>query len=97
MIGAAQTVKPTGVKIMPDRQERSEDSEQCNEDSQEITLEYFERWRKPCGKTERIYVRVTPETKERLLTASKEVNLSLSDFVTGATLEAAKFIMNGDN
>jgi len=90
MIGAVQTVKPTGVKIMPDRQEH-------NEGSDEITLEYFERWRKPRGKTERIYVRVTPETKARLLTASKEVDLSLSDFVTGATLEAAKFVIDGDN
>mgnify|MGYP006431110021 CR=1 FL=1 len=90
MIDAAQTVKPTGVKTMPEGQEH-------NEDSDEITLEYFERWRKPCGKTERIYVRVTPETKERLLTASQEVNLSLSDFVTGATLEAANFVFNGDN
>ena len=90
MIGAVQTVKPTGVKIMPERQEHSEESD-------EITLEYFEKWRKPCGKTERIYVRVTPETKARLLTASKEVDLSLSDFVTGATLEAAKFVIDGDN
>jgi hypothetical protein len=90
MIGAVQTVKPTGVKIMPERQEHSEESD-------EITLEYFERWRKPRGKTERIYVRVTPETKARLLTASKEVDLSLSDFVTGATLEAAKFVIDGDN
>ena len=90
MIEAVQTVKPTGVKTMPERQEHSEESD-------EITLEYFERWRKPCGKTERIYVRVTPETKARLLTASKEVDLSLSDFVTGATLEAANFVMNGDN
>ena len=90
MIGAAQTVKPTGVKIMPDRQEH-------NEGSDEITLEYFDRWRKPCGKTERIYIRVTPEIKAKLLTASKEVNLSLSDFVTGATLEAANFVFNSDN
>jgi hypothetical protein len=90
MIKTVQIVKPTGVKIMPDRQER-------NEDSDEITLEYFERWRKPCGKTERIYVRVTPETKAKLLTASKEVSLSLSDFVTGATLEASNFIINGEN
>ena len=90
MIKTVQIVKPTGVKIMPDRQEHSEDSE-------EITLEYFERWRKPCGKTERIYVRVTPEIKAKLLTASKEVNLSLSDFVTGATLEAANFVFNSDN
>ena len=72
-------------------------SKERDEDTGEITLEYFERWRKPCGKTERIYVRVTPETKARLLTASKEVNLPLSDFVTGATLEAAKFVIDGDN
>jgi uncharacterized protein (DUF1778 family) len=72
-------------------------SKERDEDTDEITLEYFERWRKPCGKTERIYVRVTPETKERLLTASKEVNLTLSDFVSGATLEAAKFVIDGDN
>ena len=76
--------------MMPNSKERDEGSD-------EITLEYFERWRKPCSKTERIYVRVTPETKEKLLTASKEVNLSLSDFVTGATLEAANFVMNSDN
>ena len=74
-----------------------QNSKERDEDTDEITLEYFEKWRKPCGKTERIYVRVTPETKARLLTASKEVDLSLSDFVTGATLEAAKFVMNGDN
>ena len=72
-------------------------SKERDEDTDEITLEYFEKWRKPCGKTERIYVRVTPETKARLLTASKEVDLSLSDFVTGATLEAAKFVIDGDN
>jgi hypothetical protein len=90
MIGAVQTVQSKGVKTMQNSKEREEDSD-------EITLEYFERWRKPCGKTERIYVRVTPETKARLLTASKEVDLSLSDFVTGATLEAAKFVIDGDN
>ena len=76
--------------MMPNSKERDEGSD-------EITLEYFDRWRKPCGKTERIYVRVTPETKEKLLIASKEVSLSLSDFVTGATLEAAKFVIDGDN
>ena len=74
-----------------------QNSTEHDEGSGELGLDYFDRWRKPCGKTERIYVRVTPETKEKLLTASKEVNLSLSDFVTGATLEAAKFVMNGDN
>ena len=76
--------------MMPNSKERDEGSD-------EITLDYFDRWRKPCGKTERIYVRVTPETKEKLLTACKEVGLSLSDFVTGATLEAAKFVIDGDN
>ena len=90
MIGAVQIIQPIVVKIMQNSMER-------DEDSGEITLEYFERWRKPCGKTERIYVRVTPETKEKLLTACKEVGLSLSDFVTGATLEAANFVINGDN
>ena len=73
-----------------------QNSKERVEDTDEITLEYFEKWRKPCGKTERIYVRVTPETKEKLLTACKEVGLSLSDFVTGATLEAAKFILEGN-
>ena len=76
--------------MMPNSKER-------DEDSGEIGLNYFEKWRKPCGKTERIYVRVTPETKERLLTASQSVNLSLSDFATGSVQEAANFIINGDN
>ena len=75
---------------MPNSKERDEDTD-------EITLEYFEKWRKPCGKTERIYLRVTPETKATLLKASKEVNLTLSDFATGAMQEAANFIINGDN
>ena len=90
MIGAVQAVQSKGVKTMQNSKERDEDSD-------EITLEYFERWRKPCGKTERIYLRVTPETKATLLKASKEVNLTLSDFVSGATLAAANFIFNGDN
>ena len=76
--------------MMPNSKERDEGSD-------EITLEYFERWRKPCSKTERIYVRVTPDTKAKLLTASKEVGLSLSDFATGAMQEAANFIINEDN
>ena len=76
--------------MMPNSKERDEGSD-------EITLEYFEHWRKPCGKTERIYVRVTPELKARLLKASKEVNLSLSDFATGSMQEAANFIIDGDN
>ena len=72
-------------------------SKEHNEDTDEITLDYFDRWRKPCGKTERIYVRVTPEIKTEISTASEKVGLSLSDFVVGASLEAAKFISDGDN
>ena len=75
---------------MPNSKERDEGSD-------EITLEYFERWRKPCGKTERVYIRVTPEIKAEISTASEKVGLSLSDFVVGASLEAAKFISDGDN
>ena len=76
--------------MMPNSKERDEGSD-------EITLEYLKRWRKPCGKTERIYVRVTPEIKTEISTASEKVGLSLSDFVVGASLEAAKFISDGDN
>jgi hypothetical protein len=76
--------------MMPNSKERDEGSD-------EITLDYFDRWRKPCGKTERIYVRVTPEIKTEISTASEKVGLSLSDFVVGASLEAAKFISDGDN
>ena len=72
-------------------------SKERDEDSGEIGLAYFERWRKPCGKTERIYVRVTPKIKTEISTASEKVGLSLSDFVVGASLEAAKFISDGDN
>ena len=76
--------------MMPNSKERDEGSD-------EITLEYFESWRKPCGKTERVYIRVTPEIKAEISTASEKVGLSLSDFVVGASLEAAKFISDGDN
>ena len=76
--------------MMPNSKERDEGSD-------ESPLEYFEHWRKPCGKTERIYVRVTPEIKTEISTASEKVGLSLSDFVVGASLEAAKFISDGDN
>ena len=90
MIEGVQIVYPLSVKTMQNSKERDEDTD-------EITLEYFERWRKPCGKTERIYVRVTPEIKTEISTASEKVGLSLSDFVVGASLEAAKFISDGDN
>ena len=72
-------------------------SNECEDNSEEITLEYFKKWGERQQKTERIYVRVFPETKERLLLACKHVDLSLSDFVTGAALEASDFVIDGDN
>jgi uncharacterized protein (DUF1778 family) len=74
-----------------------ENSNECEDNNEEITLEYFKKWGERSQKTERIYIRVFPETKERLLLACKRVDLSLSDLVTGATLEAADFILDGDN
>ncbi len=90
MIGAVQAVQSKGVKTM-------QNSKECAQDSDEITLEYFARWRKPQGKTDRIFARVTPEIKTKITTAAEKVGLSLSDFVVGASLEAAKFISDGDN
>ena len=72
-------------------------SNKCDDNNEEITLEYFKKWGEREQKTERIYIRVFPETKERLLLACKRVDLSLSELVTGATLEATDFILDGDN
>ena len=83
---SVQIVKLTGAKIMENRQQHGKDSDK-------VTLEYFKKWGEREQKTERIYVRVFPETKERLLLACKHVDLSLSDFVTGAALEASSFIL----
>jgi len=66
---------------------------ECVNNKEEITLEYFKKWGEREQKTERIYIRVFPETKERLLLACKHVDLSLSAFVTGAALEASSFIL----
>ncbi len=74
-----------------------ENSNKCEDNNEQITLEYFKKWGDRPQKTERIYIRVFPETKERLLLASKHVDLSLSDFVTGAALEASDFVIDGDN
>ena len=73
-----------------------ENSNKCEDNNEQITLEYFKKWGERQQKTERIYIRVFPETKERLLLACKHVDLSLSDFVTGAALEASEFILEKD-
>jgi uncharacterized protein (DUF1778 family) len=70
-----------------------ENSNECDDNKEEITLEYFKKWGERSQKTERVYIRVFPETKERLLLACKQVDLTLSDFVTGAALEASSFIL----
>ncbi|HIA56236.1 MAG TPA: hypothetical protein EYN97_02155 [Candidatus Lambdaproteobacteria bacterium] len=72
-------------------------SNECEDNNEEIKLDYFKKWGDRSQKTERIYIRVFPDTKERILTACKRVDLNLSCFVTAAALEAADFIIDGDN
>jgi uncharacterized protein (DUF1778 family) len=40
-----------------------------------------------------IYIRVRPEEKETILIACKKTGLSISDFVMGASLEAAEAVI----
>jgi uncharacterized protein (DUF1778 family) len=74
-----------------------ENSNEREDNSEEITLDYFKKWGERQQKTERIYIRVFPETKERLLLACNRVDLSLSAFILGAAQEASDFIIDGDN
>ena len=41
-------------------------------------------------KSKMIYIRVRPEEKETILTACRATELSISDFVMGASLEASE-------
>ena len=70
--------------------ENNKEREQNNDD---LPLEYFHRWRKRGLKSKMIYIRVRPEEKETILIACKKAGLSMSDFVMGATLEAAECII----
>ena len=59
----------------------------------EPDLDYFKDRGNPSLKSERLYIRITPENKKLVRLACNRVKLSLSDFVTGATLEATDFVI----
>ena len=71
-----------------------ENSKEHEEKYEEPDLDYFKAWDNPSLKSERLYVRITPENKKRVLLACNRVELSLLDFVTGATLEATDFVID---
>ena len=68
----------------------SKEHEQNNDD---LPLEYFQRWGKRYQKSKMIYIRVRPEEKETIMIACKKTGLSISDFVMGASLEAAEAVI----
>ena len=70
--------------------ENNNEREQNNDD---LPLEYFQRWGKRYQKSKMIYIRVRPEEKETILIACNKAGLSMSDFVMGASLEAAECII----
>ena len=71
-----------------------ENSKEHEEQYEEPDLDYFKAWGNPFLKSERLYIRITLKNKKRVLLACNRVELSLSDFVTGATLEATDFVID---
>ena len=69
-------------------------SKEHEEQYEEPDLDYFKAWGNPSLKSERLYIRITPENKKRVRLACNRVELSLSDFVTGATFEATDFVID---
>ena len=69
-------------------------SKEHEEKHEEPDLDYFKAWGNPSLKSERLYIRISPENKKRVRLACNRVELSLSDFVTGATLEATDFVID---
>ena len=65
---------------------------ECEQNNDDLTLEYFQRWGKRYQKSKMIYARVRPEEKETILLACEKAGLSMSDFIVGASLEAAECI-----
>ena len=61
---------------------------------EEPDLDYFKAWDNPSLKSKRLYIRISAENKKRVRLAYNRVELSLSDFVTGATLEATDFVID---
>ena len=86
MIEGVQIVQPIAVKIMQNSKERDEDTDQ-------ITLDYFQRWKKRDLKSEKIYVRLRPEEKKIILSACSAAGLTISDMVMGAALEASEVVI----
>ena len=66
---------------------------ECEQNNDDLPLEYFQRWGKRYQKSKMIYIRVRPEEKETILIACKKTGLSISDFVMGASLEAAEAVI----
>ena len=71
-----------------------ENSKEHEGKHEEPDLDYFKAWGNPSLKSERLYIRISPENKKRVCLACNRVELSLSDFVTGATLEATDFVID---
>ena len=71
-----------------------ENSKEHEGKHEEPDLDYFKAWGNPSLKYERLYIRIFPENNKRVLLACNRVELSLSDFVTGATLEATDFVID---
>jgi uncharacterized protein (DUF1778 family) len=70
-------------------------SKEREEKYEEPDLDYFKAWDNPSlFKSERLYIRISPENKKRVRLACNRVELSLSDFVTGATLEATDLVID---
>ena len=65
---------------------------ECEQNNDDLPLEYFQRWGKRYQKSKVIYARVRPEEKETILLACEKAGLSMSDFIVGASLEAAECI-----
>ena len=70
-----------------------ENNNECEQNNDDLPLEYFQRWGKRYQKSKMIYVRVRPEEKETILIACNKAGLSMSDFVMGASLEAAEAVI----
>ena len=52
-----------------------ENSKEREEQYEEPDLDYFKAWDNPSLKSERLYVRITPENKKRVLLACNRVEL----------------------
>ena len=68
-------------------------SKERAEDTDQITLAYFQKWKKRDLKSEKIYIRLRPEEKETILSACSAAGLTISDLVMGSALEASEAII----